>query len=193
MCIVVLIFSSSISQSSCLKAHSSFIWKTTTHNRFVVLFTSEFYRVWNETLLSWLPWNLSLIILLRLAASWPPSLFFSFSESESESCFDGLDFLLSFFPYSYGIRSLRCSRFFPVYRVQLWTCLSDDSSRSRRTTIFLLKAGLLERTAFVHSSVQRRNKTLWVLWKCSDTWKLFYYFFFTEKIKQNYVFSSKTF
>ena len=45
MCIVVLIFSSSISQSSCLKADSSFIWKTTTHNRFVVLFTSEFYRV----------------------------------------------------------------------------------------------------------------------------------------------------
>ena len=43
--IVVLIFSSSISQSSCLKADSSFIWKTTTHNRFVVLFTSEFYRV----------------------------------------------------------------------------------------------------------------------------------------------------
>ena len=28
-----------------LKADSSFIWKTTTHNRFVVLFTSEFYRV----------------------------------------------------------------------------------------------------------------------------------------------------
>ena len=45
MCIVVLIFSSSVSQSSCLKADSSFIWKTTTHNRFVVLFTSEFYRV----------------------------------------------------------------------------------------------------------------------------------------------------
>ena len=44
-CIVVLIFSSLISQSSCLKADSSFIWKTTTHNRFVVLFTSEFYRV----------------------------------------------------------------------------------------------------------------------------------------------------
>ena len=41
-CTVVLIFSSSISQSSCLKADSSFIWKTTTHNRFVALFTSEF-------------------------------------------------------------------------------------------------------------------------------------------------------
>ena len=37
--------SSSISQSSCLKADSSFIWKTTTHNRFVLLFTSEFHRV----------------------------------------------------------------------------------------------------------------------------------------------------
>ena len=45
LCIVVLIFSSSVSQSSCLKADSSFIWKTTAHNRFVVLFTSEFYRV----------------------------------------------------------------------------------------------------------------------------------------------------
>ena len=44
----VLIFSSSISQSSCLKADSSFIWKTTTHNRFVVIFTSEFYRVWKR-------------------------------------------------------------------------------------------------------------------------------------------------
>ena len=45
MCIVVLIFSSSVSQSSCLKADSSFIWEMTTHNRFVVLFTSEFYCV----------------------------------------------------------------------------------------------------------------------------------------------------
>ena len=59
----------------------------------------------------------------------------------------------------------------------------STSSRSRRTTIFLKKAGSLERTAFVHSSVQRRNKTLWVLWKCSDTWKLFYYFFFYRKDK----------
>ena len=43
--IVVLIFSSSVSQSLCLKADLSFIWKTTTHNRFLVLFISEFYRV----------------------------------------------------------------------------------------------------------------------------------------------------
>ena len=55
-----------------------------------------------------------------------------------------------------------------------------DSSRSRRTTIFLMKAGSLERTAFVHSSMQRRNKTLWVLWNCLDTWKLFYYFFYRK-------------
>ena len=45
MCIVVLIFCSSVSQSTCVKADSNFIWKTTTHNRFVVLFTSGFYRV----------------------------------------------------------------------------------------------------------------------------------------------------
>ena len=45
LCIVVLIFSSSVSQSSCLKADSRIIWKTTTHNRFVLLFTSKFYRV----------------------------------------------------------------------------------------------------------------------------------------------------
>ena len=45
MFIVVLIFSFSVSQSSGLRADSSFIWKTTTHNRFVVLFNSEFYRV----------------------------------------------------------------------------------------------------------------------------------------------------
>ena len=38
-------FSSSVSQSSCLKAGLSFVWKTTTRNRFVVLFTSEFYPV----------------------------------------------------------------------------------------------------------------------------------------------------
>ena len=38
LCILVLIFSSSSSQSSCLKADSSFIWKTTTHNRFVVFY-----------------------------------------------------------------------------------------------------------------------------------------------------------
>ena len=67
-----------------------------------------------------------------------------------------------------------------------WTCLSDHSSRSRRTTIFLIKAGSLGKTAFVDSSMQRRNKTLWVLWNCLDTWKLFYFlfFFFTEKIEQ---------
>ena len=39
--------------------------------------------------------------------------------------------------------------FWPVYRIQLWTCLSDHSPRSRRTTIFLIKAGSLERTPFV--------------------------------------------
>ena len=38
LCILVVIFSSSISQSLCLKADSSFIWKTTTHNRFVVFY-----------------------------------------------------------------------------------------------------------------------------------------------------------
>ena len=70
--------------------------------------------------------------------------------------------------------------FWPFYQIQLLTCLSDHSSRSRRTTKFLKKAGSPERTAFVHSSVQRRNKTLWVLWNCSDTWKLFYYFFYRK-------------
>ena len=40
-----LVYCSSNFQSSCLKADSSFLWKTTTHNRFVVLFTGEFYRV----------------------------------------------------------------------------------------------------------------------------------------------------
>ena len=46
--------------------------------------------------------------------------------------------------------------------------------------LFFMKAGSLERTAFVHSSMQRRNKTLWVLWNCLDTWKLFYYFFYRK-------------
>ena len=63
----------------------------------------------------------------------------------------------------------------------------DHSSRSRRTTIFLKKAPSLERTAFVHSSMQRRNITLWILWNCLDTWmlSLLIFFFFTEKMKQN--------
>ena len=80
--------------------------------------------------------------------------------------------------------------FWAVYRIQLWTCLSDHSSQSRRTTIFLLKARLLERTAFVHSSMQRRNKTLWVLGNCLDTWKLFYHFFFYRKDKAKLCFGS---
>ena len=83
--------------------------------------------------------------------------------------------------------------FWPFYQIQLWTCLSDHSSRSRRTTIFLKKAGSLERTAFVHSSMQRRNKTLWVLWNCSDTWKLFYNFFFYRKDKANLCFLQQDF
>ena len=74
--------------------------------------------------------------------------------------------------------------FWPFYQIQLWTCLSDHHSSRSRRTIFLKKAGSLERTAFVHSSMQRRNKTLWVLWNRSETWKLLYYFF-TEKMKQN--------
>ena len=70
---------------------------------------------------------------------------------------------------------------------------SDHSSRSRRTTIFLIKAGSLGKTAFVDNSMQWRNKTLLVLRNCLDTWKLFYFiFFFTEKIEQNVFFSSKT-
>ena len=40
-----LVYCSSNFQSSCLKADSRFIWKTITHNCFVVLFTSEFCRV----------------------------------------------------------------------------------------------------------------------------------------------------
>ena len=82
---------------------------------------------------------------------------------------------------------------YAVYGIQLWTCLSDHSSRSRRTTIFLKKAGSLERTAFVHSSMQRRNKTLWVLWNCLDTWKLFYYFFCNRKDKAQLCFLQQDF
>ena len=95
---------------------------------------------------------------------------FVYSSGKNGYFWNSLDFLLSFFTYSYGIRSLRVLAGLPDSTL--------DSSRSRRTTIFLMKAGSLERTAFVHSSMQRRNKTLWVLWNCLDTWKLFYYFFF---------------
>ena len=61
--------------------------------------------------------------------------------------------------------------------------------------MFLKKAGSLERTAFAHSSMQQINKTLWVLWKCSDTLQLIYYYYylFIEKVKQKYFFSSNTF
>ena len=70
----------------------------------------------------------------------------------------------------------------------------DHSSRSRRTTIFLKKARSLERTAFVHSSMQRRNKTLWVLWNWLDTGKLlFYSFFFYRKDKAKLCFLQQDF
>ena len=82
--------------------------------------------------------------------------------------------------------------FWPVYRIQLWTCLSDHSSRSRRTTIFLIKAGSLGKTAFVDSSMQRRNKTLWVLWNCLDTWK-FFFFFFHRKDRAKFFFLQQDF
>ena len=59
-----------------------------------------------------------------------------------------------------------------------------------KETIFLKKAGSLEGTAFVHSSFQRRNKTLWVLWNFLDTWKLFYLFYlFLPKRKSKIMFS----
>ena len=74
---------------------------------------------------------------------------------------NSLDFSLSFFTYSYGIRSQRCSRFGRFTRFNFG--LVDHSSRSRRTTTFLKKTGSQEGTAFVHSSVHRRSKTLWVL------------------------------
>ena len=91
MFLAVLIFSSSISQSSCLKADSSFIWKTTTHNCFVVLFTSEsseFYRVLKRNSLELIAMKHKLNYTVEVGSKLT-TLFFSFSESESESWFDG--------------------------------------------------------------------------------------------------------
>ena len=83
----------------------------------------------------------------------------------------------SFFTYSYGIRSLPCSRF------GRFTGFNFDRS-SRRTTIFLINSGPLERKAFVLSSMHWRNKTIiWVLWNCLDTWKLFFFFYRKDKAK----------
>ena len=78
--------------------------------------------------------------------------------------YNSLDFLLSFFTYSCGIRFLRCSRF---------RRFTGFNFGSRRSTMFLKKAESLERTAFVHSSMQQINKTLWVYCYC---------YFFTEKV-----------
>ena len=65
--------------------------------------------------------------------------------------------------------------FCPCFWRSLFTITKDNN--------ILKKTRSLERTAFVHSSMQRRNKTLWVLWNCLDTWKLLLVIF--EKIKQN--------
>ena len=71
----------------------------------------------------------------------------------------------------------------PVYRIQLWI------------TMFLKIAASLERTAFVHNLMQQIKKTLWVLWNCLDTCRYFLilFYFFIEKVRQKYFFSSNTF
>ena len=53
------------------------------------------------------------------------------------------------------------ARVLQVYGIQLWTCISDHSSP--RATMFLEKAGSLERTAIVYNLMQQRSKTQWVL------------------------------
>ena len=60
---------------------------------------------------------------------------------------------------------------------------------SPRATMFLKKAGSLERTTIVYNLMQQRSKTLWVLWNHWDTWKLFYCFFFYRKDKAKMNFS----
>ena len=60
-----------------------------------------------------------------------------------------------------------------------------DSSRSRRTTIFLMKAGSLERTAFVHSSMQRRNDTMAPLKSLRHLEVIFFFFYRMDKAQRN--------
>ena len=62
--------------------------------------------------------------------------------------------------------------------------LRDHSSRSRGTTIFLKKAGSLERTAFVHSSMQRRNDTMAPL-KSLRHLEVFFFFYRMDKARRN--------
>ena len=76
------------------------------------------------------------------------------------------------------------ARVWPVYRIQLWTRHDHEGQQ--------YIAGSLERTTFVHSSMQRRNKTLWVLWNCLDTWK-FFFFFFHRKDRAKFFFLQQDF
>ena len=89
---MVQIFSASVSQSSCLKADSSFIWKTTAHNRFLVLFTSEFYRVLKRNSSELIAMKHKLNYTVEVSSKLTTLFIFSFSESESESWFDGRTF-----------------------------------------------------------------------------------------------------
>ena len=96
---------------------------------------------------------------------------------------NSLDFLLSFFTYSCGIRFLRCSRF---------RRFTGFNFGSRRTTMFLKKAGSLERTAFVNSSMQQINKNYGFFEIAQTPGSSFILFcFFTERYSKN-IFSPAT-
>ena len=78
--------------------------------------------------------------------------------------------------------------FWPVYRIRLWTCLSDHSSRSRRTTIFLIKAGSLGKTAFVDSSMQRTLRHYGSFEIAQTPGSYFIFFFFHRKDRAKFFF-----
>jgi len=61
----------------------------TTHNRFVVLFTSEFYRVLKRNSSEFIAMKHKLNYIAEVGSKLTTLLIFSFSESESESWFDG--------------------------------------------------------------------------------------------------------
>ena len=89
LCIVVLIFSSSISQSSCLKADSGFVWKTTTHNRLLVLFASEFYRVLKRNSSELIAMKQKLNHTVEVSSKLTTLFIFFFFHSQNQRAFDG--------------------------------------------------------------------------------------------------------
>ena len=105
-----------------------------------------------------------------------------------------LDFLLFFFTYSYRIRSLRCSRFgrftrfnfgLHLFKRSLFT-ITKDNNISEKSGV--TRKNGLQSTAQCSGEIRHYGS-----FEIAQRPESYFIIFFAEKIKQNYVFSSKTF